>query len=204
MTEVVFAFLIAFLLSFVGTIPPGTLSLTIIQLGLNQKIEVAWRMAIAAALIEYPYAWIAVRFQDLVTESLELTASFHLVSALVMMTLGVISLWSSARPSRLSRKFEESGFRKGVVLALLNPLAIPFWMAITAYLETYGWIDLSDVLTLHAYLLGVSTGTIALFMLLAYLAKRAVTYFNPNSYLQKIPGTLLILLGVYSLAAYMF
>lgn len=204
MTGVLLTFLIAFSLSFVGTIPPGVLSLTIVQLGLKEKINAAWRMAIAAALIEYPYAWIAVVFQDFLTQSLEFTDSFHIISAVVMIALGVLNLWSSARPSKLSRKFEESGFRKGMVLALLNPLAIPFWMAMTVYLQTYGWVDLSDHFSLHAYLLGVSMGTLVLLMLLAYLAKKVVTHFNHNTYLQKMPGTVLILLGLYSLALYIF
>lgn len=196
------SFVIAFLFSFVGTIPPGTLSLTIIELGLKKKIDVAWRMAVAAAIVEYPYAWVAVEFQGFLAQSLELSHNFHLASALVMMTLGGFSLWASARPSGFSHRFESSGFRKGLVLALLNPLAIPFWMAVTVYLESYGWIDLSGDAALHAYLLGVSTGSLALFMLLAYLARKVVAHFQPNAYLQKMPGTLLILLGIYSLSEY--
>ena len=198
------AFVIAFLFSFVGTIPPGTLSLSIVQLGLRGRIDAAWRMAIAAAMVEYPYAWIAVEFQGFLTRSLEFTHNFHLVSALVMMTLGGLSLWSPAKPSAFSRRFETSGFRKGMILALLNPLAIPFWMAITGYLESYGWVDLSQNAALHAYLVGVSMGSLVLFMLLAYLAKSIVSHLQPSAYLHKLPGTLLITLGVYSLSAYIF
>ena len=42
MPETLITFGIAFFFSFVGTIPPGTLSLTIIQLGLGNKINIAW------------------------------------------------------------------------------------------------------------------------------------------------------------------
>lgn len=202
--DVLTAFGLAFLVSFIGTIPPGTLSLTIMQLGLNHRINVAWRMAFAAAIIEYPYAWIAVAFQDLLRQSITITHSFHLVSAVVMLSLGAFNLWSAARPSKFSQRFEASGFRKGMVLALLNPLAIPFWMAMTAYLKSYGLIDLTDSAALHAYLIGVSLGTIVLFMLLAYLARSLVSYFKSNSILQKVPGTLLIILGLYSFAEYIF
>ena len=202
--EALYTFCVAFLCSFVGTIPPGTLSLMIIDLGLKGMINTAWRMAIAAALIEYPYAWVAVKFQGFLTRSLEWTHSFHLISGLVMVCLGMFSLWSSSRPSGFSRRFEASGFRRGVVLSLVNPLAIPFWMAITAYLTTYGWIDLSDNLEIHAYLLGVSLGTLVLFMVLAYLAKKVVAGFISNALLQKTPGILLILLGVYAFAEYIF
>jgi threonine/homoserine/homoserine lactone efflux protein len=204
MMEVIITFGIAFCLSFVGTIPPGTLSLTVIDLGLKHRIRVAWRMALAAALIEYPYAWVAVEFQDFLAESLEFTNHFHLLSALVMVSLGLFSLWSSAKPSKFSQRFEHSGFRRGMVLGLLNPLAIPFWLAMTAYLKSHGWVDLSDNYEIHAYLLGVSAGTLALFMALAYLARSVVSHFKTNGFLHRTPGVLLILLGLYSFYEYIF
>ncbi|MEX2230807.1 MAG: LysE family transporter [Cyclobacteriaceae bacterium] len=202
--EVLITFAIAFSLSFVGTIPPGTLSLSIIQLGLNRRINVAWRMAFAAALIEYPYAWIAIEFHEFVTKSIDFTDNFHLITGLVMVLLGILNLWSSAKPTNFSQRFEASGFRKGMALGLLNPLAIPFWMAMTAYLKSHGWVDLSDKFEIHAYLLGVSTGTLVLFVLLAYLARSVVSHFKTNGFLQKAPGVLLILLGLYSFAEYIF
>lgn len=204
MTETLLTFGIAFLFSFIGTIPPGTLSLTIVQLGLKNKIDVAWRMAAAAAIIEYPYAWIAVEFQALITSSIEWRHGFHIVSGTVMLMLGAVSIWSASRPSKFTAKFEASGFRKGIVLGLLNPLAIPFWMAMTAYLRSYGWIDLSDKVETHAYLLGVSMGTLLLFVTLAYLARIVVSHFNSNAFLQLLPGIVLILLAAYSFYEYIF
>ncbi len=202
--EVLFTFAVAFFLSFIGTIPPGTLNLTIIQLGLNHRINIAWRMAIAAALIEYPYAWLAIEFQELITKSSIITSNFKLLTGIVMILLGAFSLWSSRKPSKLSQRFQESGFRKGIVLGLLNPLAVPFWMAMTAYSKSHGWIDLSTRVEVHAYLLGVSAGTLVLFMLLAYLARMVVSQFQTNAFLQKTPGVVLVLLGTYSLIEYIF
>jgi threonine/homoserine/homoserine lactone efflux protein len=202
--EAVNTFVVAFLFSFIGTIPPGTLNLSIIQLGLNHQINAAWRMALVAAAIEYPYAWVAVEFQDFLTGSVGFTDNLKLLSGVVMVLLGVLNLWSSARPSGFSRRLETSGFRKGVILSILNPLAIPFWMAMTAFLKSYGWVDLSNSMKVHAYLLGVSTGTLVLFMLLAYLARRVVSHFKTNALLQKAPGVLLILLSLYAFAEYIF
>lgn len=204
MTEVVTTFAIAFLFSFIGTIPPGTLSLSIVQLGLNHRINVAWRMALASALIEYPYAWIAIEFQDLIMGSLEFSHRFHLITGMVMILLGALNLWTSVRPSRFSQRFDSSGFRRGLVLGLLNPMAIPFWIAMTAYLKTHGWVDLSEGMEVHAYLLGVSAGTVALYMMLAYLARKVVSHFKTNGFIQRAPGVLLILLGLYSLSEYIF
>lgn len=202
--EALYSFLVAFLFSFVGTIPPGPLNLTIIQLGLNQKTNVAWRMALAAGLIEYPYAWLAVEFQYMLGQSIGMTDNFHLVTAVVMIVLGILNLWFSSRPSKFSERFQASGFRKGLILSLFNPMAIPFWMAMTAYLKSYGWVDLSNNLEIHAYLVGVSGGTVVLLMLLAYLARKVVSHFRTNAFLQKTPGALLIVLGIYAFGEYMF
>lgn len=202
--ELLTAFVIAFVLSFVGTIPPGTISLTVVQLGLDQRIGAAWRMALAASLVEYPYAWIAVEFQDLLTRSVELTKDFHLLSGIVMILLGLLNLRSASRSAPRPGSFRESGFRRGIVLGLLNPLAIPFWVAITAYLKTYGWVNLSRPLYVHAYLSGVSAGTFVLLVLVAYLARRVVQYMGEKSAIKKIPGAVLILLGIYSFIRYAF
>lgn len=202
--ELLSTFAIAFAFSFVGTIPPGALSLTVIQLGLNDQIRAAWRMAFAAAMIEYPYAWVAVEFDHFINRSLDIKEHFRLLSGSVMLLLGILTLWASAKPSKISKRFQSSGFRKGMLLAILNPLAIPFWIAMTAYLRSQRWVDLSNSFEVHAYLFGVSAGTLSLFMLLAYLAKKVVSQYETRTFLHKTPGVLLIVLGLYSFTEYIF
>lgn len=202
--EYLLSFAIAFCFSFIGTIPPGSLNLSIIQLGLDNKISAAWRFALAAAIIEYPYAWLAVKFEDFITSSPLVVENFQLITAAVMISLGILSLWISKGPtSSFAVRFHESGFRRGIVLALLNPLALPFWIAMTAYIKAQGWIDLSTNASLHLYLLGVSLGSLTLLMVIAYLAKRVVKYFRGNILLKKIPGFTLLLLGTYAFLRYL-
>jgi threonine/homoserine/homoserine lactone efflux protein len=202
--EALITFFIAFFFSFIGTIPPGTLNLTIIGLGLEHRLSTAWRFALAAAIIEYPYAWLAVEFEALITSSPVITDNFQIITAAVMIVLGIFSLWSSKKPSAFAKRFQESGFRRGVLLALLNPLALPFWVAMTAYLKSQQWVDLDTGSELHFYLLGVSLGSLTLLILLAYLARKVVSQFQGNTFLKKIPGITLFILGAYALTQYFF
>jgi threonine/homoserine/homoserine lactone efflux protein len=202
--EALVTFLIAFLFSFIGTIPPGTLNLTIIGLGLEQRLPTAWRFALAAAIIEYPYAWLAVEFETLITSSPVITDNFQILTAVAMIVLGIFSLWSSQRPSAFAKRFHESGFRRGIFLALLNPLALPFWVAMTAYLRSQRWVDLDTGIELHFYLLGVSLGSFTLLMLLALLARKVVMQFQGNTFLKKVPGITLLILGAYAVMQYFF
>jgi len=41
----------------------------VLQMGLEHRIKIALRFALAVAIVEYPYAWIAVEFEQLITSS---------------------------------------------------------------------------------------------------------------------------------------
>ena len=197
------AFLLSLSFSFIGTIPPGTLNLSIIQLGLDKKIKTAWRFGIAASIIEYPYAWLAVKFENLITSSPLITDNIQLITAIVMLTVGALTLWSDDRPSDLGEKVKASGFRRGILLGILNPLALPFWVGTTAYLKGQHWIDLSMPLNLHCYLLGASLGALAVFMIFAYLAQHLISEFKQSHRIKKIPGYILLILGLYAFVRYL-
>ena len=196
-------FLLGFILSFIGSIPPGTLNLAVLQLGMEYKIKAALRFALAVAIIEYPYAWIAVVFEDWVTASPIIVDNFQLITAIVMLVIGAFSVWSARKPSEFSVRFNESGFRRGLVLSILNPMAIPFWIAYTAFLKSQGWIDLSSQWFVHSYVLGTSIGVMALLTLFAFLAKRLAPSVKDNRIVKLVPGITLLLLGVYAFINYL-
>ncbi|HEY3405092.1 MAG TPA: LysE family transporter [Ohtaekwangia sp.] len=202
MQEIFLAFILSFFFSFIGSIPPGTINLTVLQLGLEHKTNIAWRLSMAAALVEYPYAWLAIKFETLITSSPVIVENFHLITAIVMIVLGIMNLLPTRNPSGISQKFQSSGFRRGLLLGILNPLALPYWIGITAYLKGQGWLVLSTNFQLHAYLVGVSLGALALLLTLIYLGKRIASGFQQNVWLKKIPGMVLLGLGVYALIQY--
>jgi threonine/homoserine/homoserine lactone efflux protein len=198
----IISFLLAFFFSFIGSIPPGTINLLIVQLGLEKKNAIAWRFALAAALVEYPYAWLAIEFKDRIFSSPAILDNLKLITALVMISFGLWIVLSRGKSSPALQRFENSGFRRGLVLAILNPLAIPYWFGVTAYLQAQGWVNLSTRTHLHSYLAGVSLGGLCILVLLTYLATKAVTLFKQSDRLKRIPGIVLLILGVYALIQY--
>lgn len=197
-------FLIGLVFSFVGSIPPGTLNILVLQLGLENKIKIALRFALAVAIVEYPYAWIAVVFEDWISSSPIVLANFQLTGATVMTTIGAFSLWSARKPSEFSVRFQESGFRRGLILSILNPQAIPFWIAITAYLKMEGWISLSTGWRLHSYVFGTSVGVMILLTVLALMATKVSATFQHSRLLRMLPGGILLVLGLVGLTKYFF
>ena len=200
---IVQVFIAGLIFSFLGSTPPGTMNLAVLQLGLEQKIKTALRFSLAVAIIEYPYAWIAVEFEDWITSSPVIIENFQLITAIVMTVIGLFTIWSARKPSDFSVRFNESGFRRGLVLSILNPMAIPFWIGITAYLKAQEWIDLSTAGLLHSYVFGTSVGVILLLILFTFLAKRLSGYVTNNALVKLIPGITLLVLGLYAFGKYL-
>ncbi|MEL7001970.1 MAG: LysE family transporter [Bacteroidota bacterium] len=198
-------FIIAFFFSFIGSIPPGTLNLSVIQLSLDNKLKAAIRFSLAAAIIEFPYAFIAVKFENLITSSPIVLNNFKLIAAVVMISLGTVNLITYSKPSTSDtlEKLKQSGFRKGVILSILNPLAIPFWVGVTAYLNHQQWIVLTGNWSITIYVLGISFGTFSLLALLALLSQYLGGLFRKKSLIQIIPGIIFLILGLYALLEYL-
>ena len=192
---------VAFAFSFVGSIPPGTINISVAQLSLNRQFWAAMRFATAAALIEYPYVLIAVKFEMWITSSPMVIANFQIIAGSVMLILGIVNLWSFVNPGKLTEKLRESGFRKGILISIANPLAIPFWVGVTAYLKSNQWID-TEGNNIYIYGLGVSLGTFVLLALTAILAKMIAPLLQRNQVVKKLPGWIFIFLGLYTFWQY--
>jgi threonine/homoserine/homoserine lactone efflux protein len=197
-------FFIGALFSFLGSIPPGTLNLSVLQLGIEGKTKIAWRFALAVTIIEYPYTWLAIQFEYWITSNPMVIENFQLITAIVMTVIGIGNLMTARKPSKFIEKFEASGFRRGLILSILNPMALPFWIGVTAYLKAQGWIDLSSTLLLHSYVLGTSVGVLALLALFILLAQRLSGYAGQKGLVKLVPGIVLIGLGIYAFAKYFF
>jgi len=127
-----------------------------------------------------------------------------LIAAIVMLTLGILTLRAAARPSTFTEKFNNSGFRRGLTLGILNPLAMPFWIGVTAYLKSQHWIDVSTHVGLHSYLAGVAAGVFTLLVTVAYLANKVVSVIQHKAVLlKKIPGFIMIALGLFAVGRYL-
>jgi len=197
-------FFLAFLLSFAGSIPPGTINLTLLQLGFQNKTKTAFKFALATSAVEYPYAWIAVKFEKFFLHSPVINENLNLLTASVMIILGLISVWPSSKKIKLAKiDFSNSGFRRGLLLGILNPLAIPYWIAITAFLRSEKLIGKLESFELHSYLLGVFLGSFCLLAVLIVLSKKIIGRFTESQLLKRIPGILLLILGIISLVKYL-
>ncbi|MCU0382794.1 MAG: LysE family translocator [Cyclobacteriaceae bacterium] len=201
--SIAIVFLIGFGFSFIGSLPPGSINMSAIQLGLENKFRTAVYFSLAASVMEYPYAWIAVGFGEFITSNPQVAQQLKWIGAVVMLVLGFINIREvqKARESATVNT-KNYGFSKGLVLSILNPMAMPYWLGVTTGLKTSGFLKLPDQLSVHAYLVGIVCGTFTLLILAARLSAWLGHRLHRHKVIQYIPGTVLIVLGIYSLLLY--
>lgn len=200
MSAGIYIFAVGLFFSFLGSIPPGTLNLTALQYGLLHRMRAAFWFALASGIIEYGYAFLAVRFQVYLQDNTSFMDYFPIIAGSVMILYGIYNLLKKLHIQEGPQEQAEGrqGFRRGVILSVLNPLAMPFWLAVTAYLQGEGILSLMSIGHMALYVAGISTGTFLLLYLVARLARHFSHWLRNPIIVYRLPGIIFILLGLYT------
>ncbi len=193
--------IVAFVVSYIGSIPPGTINVSVMQLAILNKRRAAVFFALAASLVEFAYAGVTVQFHIFLNNNEVIADYFRIITSIALIGLGLSNIFSKSTASSVkvdTKLTGRHGFARGLLLGFLNPMTIPFWLAITTYLENDQWIDVS-AFGFWMYLIGLSSGTFCLLLTVNALGKRFSRIADNQFLVHKVPGFLLLGLGVYFL-----
>lgn len=189
-------FILSFFISLLGTIPPATINITVVQLSLKSRAKGAVLLSLGAVIMDTAYAGLAVSIQMYLAEQVEFTNYFYLIASLVLFVLGIASFRTKSSTAEVKTVDDgKVGFLKGLILGLLNPLAMPFWLGVTTYLQLNGWINLAGI-NFWSYLLGVFLGELTLLLIIVRIGKRFTKVANNRTIVHIIPGIAFLFLGL--------
>lgn len=192
--------IVAFVVSYTGSIPPGTINVSVMQLAIQKRKRAAVFMAFAASAIEFVYAGFTVQFHILLTANETLADYFRIITSVALIVLGIwnIFLKSTSKSVIMNSEKGRHGFLRGALLGILNPMTIPFWLAITTYLENDNLINV-DGFGFWTYLIGLSAGTFCLLVTVVALGGRFTKIADNKFLVHKVPGLILFSIGLYFL-----
>jgi threonine/homoserine/homoserine lactone efflux protein len=173
-------FFLAFLLSFLGSLPPGLISLTVVQTAMRRGFRAAWILALGAAVTEYLQALAAIGFANWFLAHPAVEVGFRWVSAPVFLGLGVYYLFWAKPPGGVRKEAPVRGrglFFQGVALSLFNLLAIPYWIAYCGWMQVSGYWEDGLWPTLR-FAAGVTIGAQAALSLYAWLGRVIMRRFE--------------------------
>ncbi|HZY79045.1 MAG TPA: hypothetical protein VFE50_05940 [Cyclobacteriaceae bacterium] len=146
-----------FVISFLGSLPPGTTNVIMMQLSATKGYTIAGWFAVGCMVAEVVCVYVCVKVMDRISQSRLFIKSLEWVSLLVIVWL-VISSFSSVKEVPIPKNMPPVIF--GFLLMAINPVQIPFWVGWTTILIESKRLPV-DGKDNALYILGIAVGSIA-------------------------------------------
>ncbi len=206
MEAIIWHFLIGMVVSFIGSIPLGSVNLSVLQTTLDRGIKAGLIFALGATIVELAYSYIAIKFSAYLLANRDVELYIQLVAIPAFVTLSLYSFNKKSRPADKPKVAgnKKSNFFKGVLIGLVNPLQIPFWVAYGTYMLSNNWIK-NDSALLNFFVLGIICGTSLLLTLVVLGGNKLDKQFNLTRYnMDKAIGILFMGLAVFQTVKLVF
>jgi threonine/homoserine/homoserine lactone efflux protein len=178
-------FLSAFTISFLGSLPLGSLNITITNISLQTGYYSALNFAIGAILVEILMVKLSYTAIVQLEKYKPLLKKLNWVSIVILITLSIFYIASAlkATSSNTTGPIKlEYPILWGAILSFLNPLHLPFWMAWSSILKSKGLLT-SHLFNQINYLFAIALGTGLAFCLYGILGTELTTFLQNKVYL---------------------
>jgi threonine/homoserine/homoserine lactone efflux protein len=186
------------LCSFLGTIPFGTINVSITEAAIKRGVKVGLFMGLGASFVEFFQSYIALAFFNILTTNPKVERTIILACIPIFLVIGFFYLLkkNSAMPKPTSKAANAIGVAKGFMLSAFNLIAIPYYVFLGGWLASSNYINLRPQF-IAAFATGVVAGSFMVFFLYAKLGQYIRTKSERMSrYASKIVGMIFIIIAI--------
>lgn len=175
-------FFAGMLISFLGTLPLGTLNIAAMQIALTDGFRPALYFALGALLVEVIFVRVSLVAMHWVTRHKRLFGLLEWIAVVVVAALAISSFRAAMDPEVEKNVILSNTIHRfwlGVMLSAVNPLQIPFWFGWSAVLFSKKILT-PDNSRYNIYILGIGLGTLAGNMVFILGGKYITEYFDAS------------------------
>ncbi len=154
-------FFTGLLVSFLGSLPLGTLNIAAMQISVSDGVTAALLFSAGSLLVEIIYVRFSLVAMDWIRKQEKILKALEWVTLLIVLALAASSFYAATHPGVHKNVVLSSPLPKfalGAVMCAVNPVQIPFW---------FGWstVLFSKKILLprndhyNSYILGIGIGT---------------------------------------------
>lgn len=162
--RVIKIFFTGMVISFIGSLPPGTLNVAAMQLSITNGFIYASWFAAGSLLPEIFYVLISLLAIEKLTRQKKILQGMDWIMVVILLALALSSFIASASSSMESRNILLSNmlhpFLLGLIMSAVNPAQIPFWLGWNTILLNKK-ILLPSVRFFNFYTVGIAAGSFA-------------------------------------------
>ena len=185
----VLQFFLGFLASFVAATPPGLLNLTSLKISLEKGKEKSYYFALGVSIIIFIQTYFSLIFTNYIHSTSNIETSLQFIGFILFSLLSFYFFYKGIKEKKtqnIKKSKIKNSFTLGIILASVNLLAIPYYCSVGTALNSYGYLDFSQI-SILIFVVGSSVGTFALLSI----------YNNSAKIIQKKIGILARNLNVF-------
>ncbi len=190
-------FLIGVIVNFIGYVPLGNVNLTVVQLTINRGVKAAMYFIVSFSVVEFFFTYTIMYFADWFAARQRFIYWLDGILIFVFLILGFLSWFNTQKAKEVNYSLKDS-IRYGLILGVINPMQIPFWMIGGTYLISSGWVQTGNG-ALTIFSLGSALGSFLCLLAFAefstYLNNRFA--FSSRVLNRSIAGVFFVLAGYH-------
>lgn len=147
--------------SFLGSLPLGTLNVAAMQISVSDGVAAAMLFSLGSLVIEIIYVRISLVAIDWIRKQDKLLKALEWVTLAIVLALAISSFYAALNPGVKENVVLSSSLPKfilGAIMCAVNPVQIPFWFGWSTVLFTKK-VLLPRNDHYNSYILGIGVGT---------------------------------------------
>jgi threonine/homoserine/homoserine lactone efflux protein len=152
-----------FLISFLGSLPLGTLNVAAMQIGIQESVINAMYFSFGSLLIEMLYVRISLVGIDWVRKQARVMRFMEWITLGIIIALAVGSFVSAIKDDGSTKSIllnnNMNRFLLGMMMCAINPVQIPFWFGWSTVLFSRGLLEANSA-QYNVYIIGIGMGTL--------------------------------------------
>ena len=199
MPKIVRIFFWGLMISFLGSLPLGTLNIAAMQIGIQESIKNAIYFSLGSLLVEMIYVRISLIGVDWIRKQAKLMKAMEWFTLIIILALATGSFIAAAAKGHSAKNvFLENNMHRfllGMFMSAVNPVQIPFWFGWSTVLFTKKILEPVKA-QYNIYIIGIGLGTLAGNCIFIFGGKWVVQRItNSQQYLNWVIG------GIFALTA---
>ena len=154
-------FITGMLISFLGSLPLGTLNVAAMQIGITEGYTKAILFSLGSLLVEMVYVRLSLVGMDWIRKQEKIFRILEWITLAIVVALAVSSFYAALHPKTGKNIILSSTLPKfilGATMCALNPVQIPFWFGWSTVLFTKK-VLLPKNSHYNLYIIGIGIGT---------------------------------------------
>lgn len=189
------------LVSFLGSLPLGTLNVAAMQISVQESIHNAILFSLGSLTVEMIYVRISLVGINWVRRQKKLFRYMEWITVAIVLALAIGSFAAAMKPHAAKNLVLNNNINRyalGVMLSAINPVQIPFWFGWSTVLFTKNILAPKNSFY-NLYIVGIGIGTLLGNFVFIFGGKWIVTMLNGNQNLLNW-----IIGGIFTVTAVIF